>query len=81
MTVVAGRGPADLDQLDCLQQAAVSVRVGRGCVNCVAGAEKKGEEVARRCGGGRGGGHQGAAMSGVTVICWGCGVWHRSLTK
>ena len=38
--------------------------------HCAAGAQAKVDRVWTRCGAG--------ARRGVGVICWGCGVWHRS---
>lgn len=70
--VIGGRGSPDLDQLDCLQQAALSVRLG-ACAHCAKGAEQKVGLVAGRCGGEEALNNGG----GVAVVCWGCGVWHR----
>ena len=83
----------DMDTLDCLQQvnngndfqlepnkplfpyqeAKMSVCSGPLVLpHCAAGARDKVERVWGRCG------HSGARR-GVGVICWGCGVWHRSV--
>ena len=55
------------------QEAKMSVCSGPLVLpHCAAGARDKVERVWGRCG------HSGARR-GVGVICWGCGVWHRSV--
>lgn len=67
---------ADLDQLDCLQQAALSPvqeGVSAGCLpgHCRPRPGAKADKVYSGCRG------PSTAGSGTIVICWGCNVWHR----
>ena len=59
------------DKMMMFQEAKMSVCSGPLVLpHCAAGARAKVDRVWARCGAG--------ARRGVGVICWGCGVWHRS---
>ena len=65
-------GPVDMDILDCLQQEAkMSICSGPIMLpHCARSASDKVDRVWSRCAGDQ-------SQVGVSVICWGCGVWHR----
>lgn len=74
VAVSSGQQP-DMDQLDCLQQAALAPvqEVGTSCLTglCTPRPAQKAEKVYSGCRTGSAGG------AGALVICWGCSVWHR----